>query len=124
MEHVKDAVRFLDAIYAQESMGYARKSRRIRMSRKQSAANRDEIVKWLTEDEPAALDTLVAIGGSTFRMRDFQEFGAMDLDAARAAVNKLVHKKMARRKSRGDIVMEPVLVQILKELEDQDDFDA
>ena len=123
LEHVKDAVRFLDEIYAQESMGYARKSRRIRNARKQSSANKAEIVKWLTEEEPAALDTLVAVGGSTFRMRDFQEFGAMDVDSARAAVNKLVHKKMARRKSRGDIVMEPVLVQILKELEDADDSD-
>lgn len=121
LEHVIDAVRFLDEIYGSESMGYARKSRRIQTARKQAAANKEMIINWLLEEAPAALDTLVAIGGSTFRMRDFQEFGAMDTDSARAAVNKLVHMKMARRKSRGDIVMEPVLVQILKELEDRDD---
>lgn len=122
MEHVDDAVRFLDEIYSQESMGYARKSRRMRAARKQAVQNKAEIIKWLRE-EPSALDTLIAVGGSTFRMRDFQEFGAMDADSARAAVNKLVHKKMARRKTRGDIVMEPMLVQILKEMEDNDEFD-
>lgn len=118
--HVEDAVTFLDEIYGQESMGYLRKSRGVIRSRFIAEQNKEEIKKWLLEENPAALDTLKAVGGSTFRHRDFTEFGALDTDAARQAVNKLIRMRMARRKTRGDIVMEPALVDILRDLEDQE----
>lgn len=119
-EHVVDAVQFLDEIYESEAMGYARKSRRIVKARSMAEDHRLSIMKWLLNDGAPVLDTLVAVGGGTFKQRDFEEFGAMDRDAAKAAVAKLITTKMARRKSRGDIAMEPVLISILREMEDSE----
>ena len=119
-EHVQDAVLFLDEIYESEAMGYARKSRRIVKARSMAEDNREAIVKWLQNDGAPVYDTLVAVGGGTFRQRDFEEFGAMDRDAAKAAVAKLITTKMARRKARGEIAMEPVLISILRDMEDSE----
>lgn len=120
VEHVKDAVRFLDIIYGQESMGYRRMSRRRIRAREAAEKRRTGAKAWLLEDIQV-LGTLQAIGGSNFRNRDFKEFGNMSDEKAQQAVNKLISWQLAHRRSRGEMQMDPVLISILREIEDDEE---
>jgi hypothetical protein len=55
--------------------------------------------------------------GGPFKVRDFCEFAGMDQYAAQTATRELISHRMLRRLTKGNIVMEPALIKILKELE-------
>lgn len=119
-EHVKDAVRFLDAIYEQESMGYSRKSKRSISDAARAKDRREACRVFLMENEGDILMTLRMVGGNTFRTRDFKDFAGMDEAVAQSVVKKLLSWRMVTLKSRGDIMMNNTLIGILRELEDDD----
>lgn len=120
VEHVKDAVRFLDMIYEQESMGYARASKRQIASQQRAQEKYSRAVEFLREHQDDVFLTLRMVGGNTFRTRDFVDHGAMDLTQARAVVQTLLKWNLIKLLSRGDIRMEQVLVEAIRELEDDE----
>lgn len=101
-------------------MGYKRKSRRRIRSQEMATKRRTATKAWLMEHEQV-LHTLRLVGGTTFRVRDFKEFASMADEDAQLAVRELIQHQMVQRKSRGDMVMDTVLVSILREIEDEED---
>lgn len=116
--HVQSAVDFLDTIYGSDIMGYARHSQRIREQENEARRSKDACRKYLKES-PALFDVLQGIGGTTFRPRDFEEQGGLDREEANAVVKQLLQWKMIARGSQGRMEFQPVLNQLLKEMEDE-----
>jgi hypothetical protein len=119
-EHVVAAVEFIDWIYGTETMGYLRKSRRIVADRAIAAGNRKRCHEYLRKNT-GMLEALRSVMYSeSFRPRDFEEFGGLEVDA-RTAVNLLSEWRMVRRLEErgGRIVLEPALIEVLKKLEDE-----
>lgn len=119
-EHVRDAVRFLDEIYGSEAMGYLRKSKRSISAAAKAKARRASCINYLKQNEDTVLLALQMVGGKTFRTRDFTDFAAMSQDEAQMAVKRLMSWKMVHRKSGGNIGMDPMLIEILREIEDEE----
>lgn len=124
-EHVVSAVRFLDWLYGSEHMGYLRHSRRTAAERQEAERNKPVVLKYLRRHK-GVLEALRVVGRDKFRLRDFEEFGALDAGGEepidpRTLVHKLIGWKMIRRlqADRGYIVAEPALVEIMKRLEDE-----
>lgn len=120
-EHVKSAVAFLDMVYSQESIGYARKSRRAILAKARALDRRNATKSLLKLNEGTILHTLKSVGGRTFRQADFKMMGGMSDEEALSAVQKLLSYSMVQIKSRGDISMDAQLVSILREIEDEED---
>lgn len=116
--HVRSAVDFLDAVYGQRAMGYQRHSAKEMEGRKRAEKAKVETKKYLKK-MPGVVDVLTAVGGTEFRQRDFEEFGGMDRDEAATLTGNLLRWQMIRRKSKGYMVMQPALVELLRELEDE-----
>lgn len=120
VEHVRDAVRFLDLIYEEPAMGYARASRRAIESERKGQEKRNVAKTYLEEHRDDVLLTLQMVGGKNFRLRDFEEFGGMTKEEAKVAVNTLLRWQLIYTKTRGDIGISPVLMAVLREMEDED----
>lgn len=119
--HVKSAVEFLDMLYSQESIGYARRSRRVILSKERAADRRNACVMMLKANPETILHSLRMVGGRTFRQTDFVVMGGMSAEEAQSAVRKLLEWRMVSMKSRGDISMDAQLVSILRQLDDEED---
>lgn len=119
-EHVRDAVRFLDMVYAEDSLGYARLSRRKIESDAKAQKKRNICKAYLQEHPDSVLLTLRMVGGNNFRTRDFQDFGGMSPDEAKAAVNQLIKWQLVYTKTRGDIGMSKILMDVIRELDDEE----
>jgi hypothetical protein len=124
-EHVASAVDFLDLLYGSEVFGYLRHSRRVLAARAEAESNRPEVAQYL-KSNPGVLGALEALrvsGSDRFRMRDFEELAVFDPESgpvdARALVHSLLKWRMIRRLEKGYISMEPALIAVMKELEDQ-----
>lgn len=120
-EHVKDAVTFLDTIYAEPALGYARMSRRAIESDSRAREKRTLCKTYLSEHADDVLLTLRMVGGNNFRTRDFSDFGGLEPPAAKAVVNQLLKWQLIFTKSRGDLGMSPVLLEVIRELDDDDE---
>lgn len=120
-DHVNDAKRFLDMIYDSQGMQYRSASKKVIQGRKRAKERYYNCKTYLLEREDTVLHALRAIGGSTFRVRDFSEFASMTGQEAQEAVKKLLEWKMVHRKSRGDIVMDKVLVDILRDIDNEEE---
>lgn len=118
--HVLAAVEFLDWIYGSESFGYLRESKRIQADRIEAYRRKDEVKEYLRKNDGMYEALRAIMYAESFRPRDFEEFGGLEVDA-RSAVSLLVSWKMVRRLTiaGGRIAMEPPLLEILKELEDE-----
>lgn len=114
--HVKSAVEFLDSIYGELSMGYKRHSEMAAENRRKAEKAKTEARQYLAKN-PGVVEVLIAIGGTQFKKRDFEEFGD-DETIADVIIPKLVKWRMIRRKDKGYMVMEPALIELLRELED------
>lgn len=123
-QHIEAAVEFLDMIYSRESIGYARKSRRTIQAQKQAVLRSTAAKEWLIKRKSTALHTLRMVGGRTFRQNDFVQMGGMERDEANTLVRQLVDWRMVEMRSKGDILMTQELIKILRELEDEDDFNV
>lgn len=117
-EHVDAAVQLLDTLYGAERFGYARHSARAIRDAKRAEDNKRQTRMYLMSNENV-LYTLIQARGDQFRPRDFEESGSMHKDEAQEAVRQLGQWKMIQRRSKGYLRMEPVLVDILSELEDR-----
>lgn len=123
-EHVRDAVRFLDMIYNEDALGYARLSRRTLEAEKKAQEKRNICKAFLREHPDSVLLTLRMVGGNNFRTRDFQDFGGMQPDEAKATVNQLLKWQLVYTKTRGDIGMSKILMEVIRELDDDDEYVA
>lgn len=119
-EHILDSVKFLDMVYDQPSMGYSRHSERVITAAELAEKRRQACKAYLLEYEDSVLLTLRMVGGRTFRTRDFTDFGGLDADKAKSVSNKLLSWRMATLKSRGDIAMSQTLIDIIKQIEDEE----
>jgi hypothetical protein len=117
VQHVKAAVDFLDAVYGTEAMGYKRHSSTVQEDRRRALAGMSAAREYLKNNDHL-IDVLQAVGATTFRPRDFEEIGGVDRDEANLIVKKFVGWRMIRRGSQGRMKMEPSLVKLLRELED------
>jgi hypothetical protein len=117
--HVDDAVEFLDSIYEQESLGYARMSRRVISTRERALEKKNRCRDYLREHEHDVLSTLRMLGGNVFRAKDFEEFGLMEKTEAKEVVNTFLKWGVAHRKTRGDVGMDAVLIDVIRELDDE-----
>ena len=119
-EHVRDAVKFLDMIYEQDALGYARASRRKIEADTRALEKRGVCKTYLQEHKDDVLLTLRMVGGNNFRVRDFVEFGSMDPSEAKQVVNQLLRWQLVHTKTRGDIGMSSTLLAVVRELEEED----
>lgn len=120
-KHVESAVAFLDMIYNRESIGYARKSRRAIAAQVKAKENSKAAEAWLKKKRTTVLHTLRMIGGRNFRQNDFVQMGGMDRDEANNIVRQLADWKMIELKTRGELAMTQQLINIMRQLEDEDD---
>lgn len=116
--HVQDAVRFLDEVYGKRAMGYKERSERIVRDRQRAAKSKKEARKYL-RNTPGLAETLRSVGATDFRKRDFEEFGGVDREDVGVIIPRLLSWRLITRKSRGYLAMEPVMVELLRELEDE-----
>lgn len=117
-DHVRDAVTFLNTVYTSDAMGYARASRKALAGRQRAQEKKARVRDFLMEHQDDVLLTLRMVGGNTFRTRDFVEFGGLEAQESKAVANQLLKWNVAKLKSRGDMSMEPVLIEVLRDLED------
>lgn len=120
-QHVKDAVTFLDTLYSQEAIGYARRSRRAIQATERARDRKQACKQLLLERREDILHTLQMVGGRTFRQGDFKVMGSLSDDEAQAIVRQLLAWRMVQTKTRGDISMNTPLIEILREIEDEDE---
>lgn len=120
-EHVRDAVKFLDIIYSEDAMGYARASKRAIEGDRKAREKKSLVVTYLREHPDDVLLTLNMVGGSTFRTRDFVDFGGMEVTQAKQVVQTLLKWNVIKLKSRGDIQMDPVLLSAIRQVEEEAD---
>lgn len=118
-DHVSDAVRFMDMVYSEDANGYSRHSKRVLSSQRQSEDRRSKVRSYLEEHQDDVLLTLRMVGGNTFRTRDFEEFGGMDRNSAKEVVNILLRWQVVRLKSRGDVQMTQVLIEVVRAMEEE-----
>ena len=118
-DHVTDAVRFLDMVYDESAMGYAAASKRTREAEERGREKRDVCRAYLADHPDDVLLTLRMVGGNNFRTRDFVDFGGMDTDGAKQVVNQLLKWRLVYTKTRGDIGMSPILLGVIRELDDE-----
>ena len=118
-DHVLDAVRFLDMIYSEESLGYARMSRRTIEARKRAKERKEQVKDYLRQEQDTVFLTLRMVGGDVFRSRELEDFGGMEKIAARTAMQQLVKWGVAELKTRGEVKMGPVLTDAIRELEEE-----
>lgn len=117
-EHVYAAAEFLHMLYSEPSFGYLDHSRKVLRDRKRAADNMRQCKLYLAGHE-SVMHGLLSVRGGDFKLRDFEEFAAMHRDEAQEAVRTLMGLHMVRRMSKGYIRMEPTLMGILKQLEDE-----
>lgn len=114
LDHVKGAMYFLDELYSYDNFGYLRLSQRVQRNRRTAKRNREAIKKWL-QSNPRLLDFLIDRRGS-FRAQDLEEFAHMQRDEVNHVLGKLAEAKMIS-KSKSQILLEPELHSLLREME-------
>lgn len=118
-EHVDAAESVMNMLYGMASFGYKDYSRKVLRDRAQAAENKKKCKKYLRLHQHDSYVALQAVMGGDFKVRDFSEFAGMSQDEAQTAVRELQEMKMVRRMSKGYIRMDPALVVLLRELEDE-----
>jgi hypothetical protein len=115
-EHVDTALRILDTIYSMESFGYKEYSQRQILTRRMAERNYNNAKDYILSND-RVWDTLKNVFQDTsFKHRDFRDFGGMVDEQASEAVNELLSFGMVRRLSKGSMKMQAPLVALVKEL--------
>lgn len=113
--HVADAVNFVNKLYSYDNFGYAIVSQRAFRARAIAESSRREIRKWLKEN-PALLEFLIERSNQSFRAPDLEEMTFMGRDQVNEVLSRLSEAKMIR-KDKSQIVLEPTLQAIVRQLE-------
>lgn len=111
-EHVADAVDFMNRLYAMPGFGYAERSKELIRDREEAAQNYDDVKQYLLGHKGLA-KFLRSTG--RFQAKDLESFMNKSRDEANAIVNTLWNSRMVR-KERGDVVVEPMLHSLLREV--------
>lgn len=114
--HVDAALELLDTFYGQDSFGYKSYSRKVIRDRELSIKRRRQCYRYLVQED-GVRQTLQAVLGNSFKVRDFSEFGGMAQAEGQTAVGNLMTMKMVERFGRGYMKMTPALIEVLKRLE-------
>ena len=115
-EHVDTALRLLDILYGMNSFGYKEHSMRQILMRRMAERNYGLCKQYLL-GEDRVWDTLKQVFNDTsFKHRDFRDFGGMSDEQASDAVNMLSEWGMIRRLTKGSMKMEAPLVSLVKEI--------
>jgi hypothetical protein len=117
-EHVKDAVTFLDMTYSQESLGYQRRSRRAFASHALAERQKSLCKDFLRKHEDVLL-VLRMVGGNVFKAGDFRAFANIDEDVAKDIQKRFLEWRMITIRTRGEMSMNPILLSVIRELEDE-----
>jgi len=112
VEHVNDAVAFINRLYKMRGFGYAERSEEIIKDRKHARDHRDDIKQYLVGRKGLA-KFLRAQG--KFRRQDLEEIMNMSREEANAVINTLWNARMVRKEG-GDVRVEPTLHELLREI--------
>jgi len=112
--HVGAANNFLDKLYGYDNFGYLRISKRHSRNRAIAKKNKTKIKRWLRE-HPRLMEFLLDRRGS-FRAQDLEELAFMQRDEVNLVLSRLSDAKMIS-KDKSQIVMEPELQELLREIE-------
>lgn len=115
-EHVDTALRFLDSVYGMNSFGYKTYSSRVLAERLRARRNERRTVELIWADDGIRNTLLRVMNHGKFKNRDFEERGGMARDQAAMAVDELIDYGMLRSMSRGDLKMNPTLLDILRKI--------
>lgn len=122
-EHVDTALRLIDILYGMDSFGYKKYSTSQIINRKRAQRNYQNAKEFILGND-RVWETLKAVFQDTsFKHRDFRDFGGMSDEQASEAVNELISYGMLRRMSKGSMKMEAALVILLKELMEDEDME-
>lgn len=110
--HVEDAVYFMNTLYNMPGFGYAERSREVLSDRQAAAEAYDDVKQYLIGRKGLAKFLRNA---GRFQSKDLESFMNMSRDEANAVVNTLWSSRMVR-KERGDVVVEPMLHSLLREV--------
>lgn len=113
--HVDDAVRFLDAIYSQDSLGYGRISAE-EIERTSNSQDHVMNAKQMMKQYPEVYRTLFMNRTGEFRVRDFEEFQGMERASASAASGQLHEWGLTKYKGSGVFSMTEQLINLLEEI--------
>jgi len=111
-EHVEDAVAFLQRLYEMKGFGYAERSREYLNDREEAAHNYDDVKQYLVGRK--GLSKFLRSTGR-FQPKDLESFMSLSREEANGVVNTLWNARMVR-KERGEVVVEPMLHAILREV--------
>jgi hypothetical protein len=114
--HVDAAVQLIDMLYGMDSFGYQQYSRKVIRDREMSLKRRQQVYRYLIQNDEVR-QTLHAVLGQPFKVRDFNEFGGMQQADGQQAVADLMRFKMVERFGKGNLKMTPALIEVLKRLE-------
>jgi hypothetical protein len=112
--HVYDVCNFIDKLYSYENFGYKRRSERIHRNWAIAKKSLPTMRNWLKAN-PHIADFLIDINGS-FRLQDLGEMTGLDMEEVRA-INKVLSDTKMVKKVKSQIVMEPILQELLREFE-------
>lgn len=113
--HVNDASGFLHKLYSYDNFGYLRVSKRLARNAAIARKNKQKIQKWLVQ-HPRLMEFLLDRKGS-FRSQDLEEMAHMQRDEVNNVLGVLSEAKMVS-KDKSQIIIEPELADVLKEIED------
>lgn len=116
--HVDDAVRFLDAIYAQDSLGYGRISGE-EIERAANSEDHLENARLMMKEYPEVYRTLFMNSGGEFRVRDFEEFQGMERGSASKVAAALHQWGLTKHLGRGIFTMTEQLIELLEKLKEE-----
>ena len=111
-DHVATTVRFINHIYSMDQFGYRERSEEADRNREQAQRNRQAIRTFLLDLR--GLAAFMRANGS-FRRQDIEEVMDMTREEANAVITKLWDARMVR-KVKGDILVEPTLHKLLREV--------
>jgi hypothetical protein len=110
-DHVRDAVKFIDMIYAMPAFGYAERSEERLRDIAEAIENKDDTRRFLLERR--GLAKFLRSNGR-FRRQDLEEILSVDRDVASAIISKLWDARMIRKEG-PDNRVEPTLHELLRE---------
>jgi hypothetical protein len=113
LAHVKDAVNFLDKLYSYDNFGYRRVSERVLHNRRIAAKNVDKVRAFLGSNRNVV--EFLLDRRTSFRAQDMAEMTGSDMAYVNHVLSKLAEWKMIK-KARAQVVMEPELHQLLREM--------
>lgn len=112
LEHVADAVMFMNKIYGMRGFGYAERSREMLEDRERAREHYNDVKVYLIS-RPGLSKFLR--NSSKFRRQDLEEVLNIDRTEASGVVNTLLNAAMVR-KDGADVRIEPTLHELLREV--------